>query len=253
MAEPIYLVVNADDLGASRGINEGIAICHRRGVVTSASLMVTGRAATEAALLSRDLPDLSVGLHWDVWGEDEREFDLSDRVAVRDEFRRQLDRFHALMGRLPTHVDSHRHAHRRAGLLPLFREMVEPLGVPLRGDGRVNLVGGFYAQWEWGVTDLDKVSVVFFCRLLEEELIPGWNEISCHPGVPSPDFRSVYGEERVREVSTLTDARLVPTLRALGIRLTSYAALSQSALAVARTVVPLPGGNGTSPRPAGTR
>ena len=226
MASPICLVVNADDLGASRGINEGIALCHRKGVLTSASLMVTGRAATEAALLSRDLPGLSVGLHWDVWGEDEREFDLCDRAAVREEFQRQLDRFCALMGRLPTHVDSHRHAHRRAGLLPLFQEMVEHLGVPLRGDGRVNFIGGFYAQWEWGVTDLDKVSVAFFCRLLEEELRPGWNEISCHPGLPWPDFRTVYGEERAREVSTLTDPRLVRTVSALGIRLTSYAALS---------------------------
>ena len=131
----------------------------------------------------------------------------------------------------------------------VFQELVEPLGVALRGDGRVNHVGGFYAQWEWGVTDLDKVSVVFFCRLLEEELRPGWNEISCHPGLPSPDFRSVYGEERVREVSTLTEPRLVPTLRALGIRLTSYAAPSQPAPPGARTVVPLPRGNGTSPRP----
>ncbi len=226
MPSPICLVVNADDLGASRGINEGIALCHRKGVVTSASLMVTGRAATEAALLSRDLPGLSVGLHWDVWGEDEREFDLCDRAAVREEFQRQLDRFCALMGRLPTHVDSHRHAHRRAGLLPLFQEMVEPLGVPLRGDGRVNSIGGFYAQWEWGVTDLDKVSVAFFCRLLEEELRPGWNEISCHPGLPWPDFRTVYGDERAREVSTLTDPRLVRTVSALGIRLTSYSALS---------------------------
>ncbi len=45
--------------------------------------------------------------------------------------------------------------------LPQFQEMVEPLGVPLRGAGRVNVVGGFYAQWEWGVTNLRKVSVGF--------------------------------------------------------------------------------------------
>jgi len=122
--------------------------------------------------------------------------------------------------------------------------MVEPLGVPLRGDGRVNVVGGFHAQWEWGVTDLDKVSVGFFCRLLEEELRPGWNEISCHPGLPSPDFRSVYGDERVREISTLTDPRLVPTLRALGIRLANYVAFSQSAPSVAQGIVPPPSGRG---------
>lgn len=234
LPEPTCLIVNADDLGAARGINEAIALCHRRGVVTSASLMVTGRAAAEAAVLSRDLPDLSVGLHWDVWGEDEREFDLDDRAAVREEFKRQLDRFHSLMGRLPTHVDSHRHAHRKAGLLPLFQELLEPLEVPLRGDGRVNFVGGFYAQWEWRVTDLDKVSVGFFCRLLEEELRPGWNEISCHPGLPSPDFRSVYADERSVEVATLTDPKLPRALRALGIQLKSYADFRPVPLAPAR-------------------
>ena len=222
MPELTYLIVNADDFGASRGVNEGITRCHRGGVVTSASLMVTGRAATEAAILCRDLPDLSVGLHWDVWGEDEREFDLGDRMAVCEEFERQLNHFYALMGRFPTHVDSHRHAHCREGLLPLFQELVEPLGVPLRGDGRVNVVGGFYAQWEWGVTDLGKVSVGFLRRLLEEELRPGWNEISCHPGLPSPDFRSVYGTERTAEVATLTDPALPRAIRALGIRLKSH-------------------------------
>jgi chitin disaccharide deacetylase len=226
LPELTYLIVNADDFGASRGINEGITCCHQCGVVTSASLMVTGRAAAEAAIRSRELPDLSVGLHWDVWGEDEREFDLGDRMAVCEEFERQLNHFYALMERFPTHVDSHRHAHRREGLLPLFQELVEPLGVPLRGDGRVNFVGGFYAQWEWGVTDLGKVSTDFFCRLLEEELRPGWNEISCHPGLPSPDFRSVYGAERAVEVATLTDPAPPSALRALGIQLRSYADIS---------------------------
>jgi chitin disaccharide deacetylase len=116
LPEPTFLIVNADDFGASRGVNEGIARCHQSGVVTSASLMVTGREAAEAAMLCRDMPDLSMGLHWDVWGEDEREFDLDDPTAVREEFQRQLETFFALMGRLPTHVDSHCHAHCKTGL-----------------------------------------------------------------------------------------------------------------------------------------
>src|SRR6516164_11656277 len=107
-----YLIVNADDFGASAGINRGILESHTCGVVTSTSLMVTGRAVAEAVSMSRDHPALAVGLHWDVWGEDERNFDLENRAAVRDEFRRQLDEFHRLLGRDPTHVDSHRHAHR---------------------------------------------------------------------------------------------------------------------------------------------
>jgi predicted glycoside hydrolase/deacetylase ChbG (UPF0249 family) len=218
-----YLIVNADDFGASAGVNRGILECHTRGVVTSTSLMVTGRAAGEAASMSRDHPALAVGLHWDVWGEDEREFDLDDVAAVRDEFRRQLDAFHRLLGRAPTHVDSHRHAHREEHLMPVFRELVAPLGVPLRDDGRVQFVGGFYAQWEWMVTNLEYVSVPFLQRLLREEVPAGWTELSCHPGYVSPDFASVYNGERETEVRTLTDPRVRQTLAELGIRLASYA------------------------------
>jgi predicted glycoside hydrolase/deacetylase ChbG (UPF0249 family) len=217
------LIVNADDFGASAGVNRGTLECHTRGVLTSASLMVTGRAVQEAVAMSRDHPALGVGLHWDVWGEDEREFDLSDLGAVRDEFRRQLDEFVRLMGRIHTHVDSHRHAHRHAAVLPGFRELVEPLGVPLRGCGRVGYVGGFYAQWEWQVMNLAYVSVPFLQKLLREEVPEGWTEISCHPGFITPDFHSVYRHEREEEVRTLTDPRVRQTIEELGIRLANYA------------------------------
>src|SRR3990172_5686554 len=92
-----YLIFNADDFGASTGVNRGILECHARGVVTSASLMVTGRAVHEAVSIGRDHPALSIGLHWDVWGEDEREFDIDDVRAVREEFHRQIDQFHSLL------------------------------------------------------------------------------------------------------------------------------------------------------------
>lgn len=222
------LIFNADDFGASTGVNRGIVECHVDGVLTSTSLMVTGRAVGEAVALSREHPDLAIGLHWDVFGEDERWFDLTDRPAVREEFARQLDRFHELMGRGPTHVDSHRHAHLSEGLLPVFRELVEPLGVPLRGDGRVNFVGGFYAQWEWGVTELDYVSVPFLQQMLRNEVPAGWTEFSCHPGYRSPDYDAMYLVEREAEVRTLTDPRIPATVDDLGIELRSYADLPVS-------------------------
>jgi predicted glycoside hydrolase/deacetylase ChbG (UPF0249 family) len=217
------LIINADDFGASTGVNRGILECHTRGVLTSTSLMVTGRAVHEAVAQSRDHPALSIGLHWDVCGEDERDFDLEDVAAVRDEFRRQLDAFHHLLGRLPTHIDSHRHVHREEHLQPVFRELVAPLGVPLREDGRVNFVGGFYAQWEWQVTNLEYVSVPFLQQLLRDEVPPGWTELSCHPGYRSPDYTSVYLQEREAEVRTLIDRRVRETIDELGIRLASYA------------------------------
>jgi predicted glycoside hydrolase/deacetylase ChbG (UPF0249 family) len=218
-----FLIVNADDFGASTGINRGILECHTRGVVTSTSLMVTGRAVREAVAIGRDHPDLAIGLHWDVWGEDEREFDTTDLRLVRDEFHRQLDRFHQVMHRPPTHIDSHRHAHRADHLMPFFRELVGTLGVPLRDDGRVKFVGGFYAQWEWRVTNLEYVSAPFLQEMLRTEVAEGWTEFSCHPGYLSPDFDSVYLAEREAEVVTLTDPRIRQTIAELGIELRSYA------------------------------
>jgi predicted glycoside hydrolase/deacetylase ChbG (UPF0249 family) len=218
------LIVNADDFGASRGVNEGILDCHTRGIVTSTSLMVTGQAASDAAARSSEHPGLSVGLHWDVCGEDDRDgFDTGDAAAIREEFRRQLEAFERLMGRLPTHVDSHRHVHREEHVMPVIAELVEPLGVPLRGDGRVNFVGGFYAQWEWQVTDLSHVSVAALQRMLRDEVPAGWTELSCHPGYVSPDYRAIYDAEREVEVRTLTDPRVRETVDALAIRLVSYA------------------------------
>ena len=217
------LIVNADDFGASTGVNRGILECYTRGVVTSASLMVTGRAVREAVSMSRDYPELAIGLHWDVWGEDEREFDIDDLQAVHEEFQRQLNEFYRLLGRMPTHVDSHRHANRGGRLMSLFRELVEPLCVPLRNDGRVRFVGGFYAQWQWMVTNLEYVSVPYLQRLLREEVGEGWTEFSCHPGYVSSDYAAVYYAEREAEVRTLTDPRIRQTVEELNIRLASYA------------------------------
>ena len=107
--------------------------------------------------------------------------------------------------------------------MPVFREMVAPLGVPLRDDRRVKFVGGFYAQWEWQVTNLEYVSVPFLQRLLQEEVFDGWTEVSCHPGYRSLGYASVYLAEREEEVRTLTDPRIRQTIAALGLRLVSYA------------------------------
>jgi predicted glycoside hydrolase/deacetylase ChbG (UPF0249 family) len=217
-----YLIINADDFGASVGINRGIIESHTCGVVTSTSLMVTGRAVREAVAMARDCPGLSLGLHWDMSGEGERPVDRTDPATLRDAFQRQVDAFYALTGRMPTHIDSHHHLHRRAEILPILRALVEPLGRPLRSEPGVHSIGGFYAQWEWLVTNLDYISVPTLQRILQEEVREGWTEVACHPGYVTPDFSSVYLQEREEEVRTLTDPRIRQTIEALGIQLVNY-------------------------------
>jgi predicted glycoside hydrolase/deacetylase ChbG (UPF0249 family) len=115
------LVVNADDLGLSDGVNAGILHAARHGIVTSASLMVRMPAAVAAACTARALPGLSIGLHLDLaeWEHDGQEWrpvyqvvDTDDADAVGAELTRQIERFVSLTGRPPTHLDSHQHVHR---------------------------------------------------------------------------------------------------------------------------------------------
>lgn len=220
-----YVVINADDFGISRGVNRGIIDGHARGVVTSTSLMVARPAAQEAAEMSRDHPKLGIGLHFDHLGDDEgpRGFDTENPAAVRDALRQQLDTFHALLGRPPTHIDSHHHLHRQPHLIELFRGWADELRLPLRHGGRVNYISGFYAQWEWLVTELRYVSVDFLIELLRKQTTPGaWSEVSCHPGYVSSDFQSVYLTEREAELKTLLDPRVRDAIDQLGIRLCNF-------------------------------
>ena len=57
------LIINADDLGLTSGVNRGILRAFQDGVVTSASLLVTGSAFEDAVALARLNPELEVGLH----------------------------------------------------------------------------------------------------------------------------------------------------------------------------------------------
>lgn len=59
----IRIILNADDFGRSASINAAVSQAHREGVLTSASLMVTGEAVEEAVTLAQEMPTLAVGLH----------------------------------------------------------------------------------------------------------------------------------------------------------------------------------------------
>jgi predicted glycoside hydrolase/deacetylase ChbG (UPF0249 family) len=57
------LVVNADDLGLTVGVNDGIFATHERGIVRSASLMANAPATANAIRRLRSRPTLGIGVH----------------------------------------------------------------------------------------------------------------------------------------------------------------------------------------------
>lgn len=60
------------------------------------------------------------------------------------------------------------HIHRTPEIAPISLELAEPLGVPLREHGQVTFVGGFYGQWQWGVTDLEHISPEFLIWIIRQ-------------------------------------------------------------------------------------
>jgi predicted glycoside hydrolase/deacetylase ChbG (UPF0249 family) len=209
-----YLIVNGDDYGASPGINRGVVEAHRRGILTSTSLMVDGPASEEAARLSRGLPPLSIGLHVDLAGR-------TGAADCRPELHRQYRRFQELTGRLPTHLDSHHNVHRDPRLLPHFLDLARRHRLPLREHSPVRYFPNFYGRWD-GMTHPEQVSVASLVRMLETEVAEGCTELGCHPGYVDPGLASGYAAEREAELRTLCDPALRAVLAGLQIRLITF-------------------------------
>jgi hopanoid biosynthesis associated protein HpnK len=131
------LIVNADDFGASTEVNEAIIHAFNEGVLTSASLMVTGAAFEQAVMLAKENPGLAVGIHLvTVVGRSalahsqvpslvDRDGNFSNnptaaglkyyfspqaRRQLRRELAAQFEKFH-LTGLPLSHIDGHLHLH----------------------------------------------------------------------------------------------------------------------------------------------
>lgn len=225
-----YVIVNADDFGRSPGVNRGTIEAFDHGIVTSASLMVRGPAAVEAAAFGRTHPALSLGLHFDIgewvcrngeWGKLYELVPADNIPAVAEEASRQLTSFRRLVGKDPAHLDSHQHVHREGRVRSIFIDIARRLSVPLRSvSPEVHYCGTFYGQDEQGRPLPGWVSVEALIALLAG-LPPGFTELGCHPGGGN-DLDSTYLSERAQEVTALCDPRVRAAIADMGIRLCSF-------------------------------
>lgn len=213
-----YLIVNGDDFGASRGINRGMIEVHQRGILTSTSLLVQTPYADEAAAMARKVPDLSVGLHADV--RDALK-ESADGAGLREELLSQYERFEKIMGRPPTHLDSHHNVHLESKVMPYFLDLARERGLFLRQRSKMHYFSKFYGQWS-GKTHLEQVSVEKFSYMLKTQIGDGITELCCHPGYVDKDHKTSYSVEREAELSTLCDPQIRVVLAEQAIKLVSY-------------------------------
>ncbi|MEO8097324.1 MAG: ChbG/HpnK family deacetylase [Acidobacteriota bacterium] len=147
------LIVNADDYGLCKGVVDGIIEAHRRGIVTSASVMAGGQAFDYGVEQSRSNPKLSLGVHLtlveerpvsanpgtlaqsDGWlphsypalltGILMRRIRLGD---VERELRAQIEKCFSA-GLRPAHLDSHQHVHTLPAILRIVLQLAREYGI----------------------------------------------------------------------------------------------------------------------------
>lgn len=226
-----YLIVNADDFGQSPAVNRGISEAHRRGIVTSASLVTRGLAAEDAAAYSARHPGFSLGLHVDLgewtfrggqWVPVYEVVPLDDLQSITREAAQQLAEFRRLIGRDPSHLDSHQHVHRREPVRSILLALSDDLQIPLRHfSSNVRYCGDFYGQTHDGSPIPDAISTPGLIAVLEA--IPeGITELACHPGYGEDLPNAMYHHEREKEVRVLCDQRIRATLTDQGITLCAF-------------------------------
>src|SRR5262249_13157892 len=148
-------IVNADDFGFTRGVNEGILRGYRTGIVTSTTIMANGDAFDEAVEAARANPGLGVGCHLSAVGgrpvsKPSEIPTLVDRdgmlpptfgqllikfarrsVSINEiasEFRSQLARITSA-GITPTHLDTHKHSHTHPQVMRALAQVAAEFGV----------------------------------------------------------------------------------------------------------------------------
>lgn len=238
------LIVNADDFGLSKGINYGILEAHLNGIVTSTTLMITMPEVEHAISISKDAPNLKIGLHLNITlgnpitncrslvkkgnifykpSELPNQDDFKEE-EIYEEFKAQHNLFIKKVGKKPTHFDSHLYAHQRYpkaknAIIRLAKEVNLPVrGITTNGFKEVKFFDFFKANSD--VNNLfdmfeNKISEILSCEIAE---------IMVHPAYMDEflQTKSSYNYPRILELEILTDNRMKKLIKTNNIELISY-------------------------------
>jgi hopanoid biosynthesis associated protein HpnK len=149
------LILNADDFGLTRGVNEGIVRAHRQGILTSATLMARSPAFDDAVAQAKAAPTLGIGCHLVLVGgtavsppaeipslvDADGKFPAtlpqlvakvsSGAVRLRDiemELRAQIEKVRRA-GIEPTHLDTHKHTHAHPKVMNALGRVAREMGI----------------------------------------------------------------------------------------------------------------------------
>lgn len=210
MGGDVRLIVQADDCGMCRAVNEGIALAKTDGILTQTSVMAPTPWFAEGALMAKRL-GIATGLHvtftcdWEYfrWGP------LTPAPSLRDaqglfkntvkaaadgtaedgiaEAHAQVDRAHAL-GLTLEYVDPHM----GLSIVPAYEAACARLGVKFMYPG-VNPHHRFDSVTVLSVQSR-KDRAAWFAEFLDQ-LGPGTHMVQSHPAIASDELRAVTPED----------------------------------------------------------
>jgi predicted glycoside hydrolase/deacetylase ChbG (UPF0249 family) len=258
------LIVNADDYGRTAGVSRGILEAHRRGIVTSTSVMINQpniEAQLDEALAQQRL---GVGQHLvftagqsvlpasrvaglvdstgrfldqhSVWARAER----IPLGQLRIELSAQIERFRTLAGQLPDHLDCHHFVHLFPPFFQVYADLAASHSLPIRFPRdlvRGMIVTNSNLLRARRLVHPDHFIASFYGRealtrahllALLEALPPGVSELMCHPGYDDAALAlSGYHAERERELALLTDTAVGQRIEEMGIELVTFGDLRE--------------------------
>lgn len=240
------LIVNADDFGMTEGNTIATIICHETGILTSTTLMINMPFADLAAKLAAKHPTLGVGIHLvltvgkplvdgatsytDENGNFRRPKSYEDGHPHADldelytEWKAQIEKFIELMGKKPTHIDSHHHVHMLPWHMEVTKRLAKEYDLPIRLEAfdddypyeHAHLARGFYDE---------TANATYFSQdnpfgLVDHEI----SEIMCHPAMLDQRLldMSSYAIPRARELATLRSVEVKDWIKATDIQLINF-------------------------------
>ena len=133
------LVVNADDFGFTRDVNQGIIEAHQHGILTATTIMANAAAFEDAVRLARENPALDLGAHLVLVGGRSLSAEnallpsgvpqllaaiTARRIRIYEELSAQVRRILDAGLRL-SHLDTHKHTHLAPPVLDAVARLAE--------------------------------------------------------------------------------------------------------------------------------
>jgi hopanoid biosynthesis associated protein HpnK len=203
------LILNADDFGMTRGVNDGVIRAHREGILTSATLMANGQAFDDAVERARANKELGVGCHLVLVGGKcvapkdsvaslvDAGGNLPDSLPlfvakissgiirteeIERELRAQIQRIRAA-GIEPTHLDTHKHTHAHPRVMEALGKVAKECGITRVRKPIENLRD----SWDTSRAGGQGVSMQILAAGAVRAIAPQFTAISRKYGLLSPD------------------------------------------------------------------